>query len=167
MESAATLFHEFGHVIHFLADDSELPENSGYHCQSDFIEIPSQMLEKWLTSPVMLEKHLVDGSGRPIDRERFKKYLSLKRTFHSARGFLMDLAVIRADLDVYSAPVPKDYDELNRRFQDAIRRESVTGCEEWTQYPTWFAHIFSGMYSSVYSSYLLGDIAVEDLFQRL
>ncbi len=125
------------------------------------------MLEKWLTSPAMLDKFLIDDSGRRIDRERFIKFLKLKKTFHSARGFLMDLAVIRADLDVYSAPVPKDYDELNRRFQDAIRRESVTGCEEWTQYPTWFAHIFSGMYSSVYSSYLLGDIAVEDLFQRL
>lgn len=28
IESAATVFHELGHVIHFLAEDSELPENS-------------------------------------------------------------------------------------------------------------------------------------------
>lgn len=28
IESAATVFHEIGHVIHFLAEDSELPENS-------------------------------------------------------------------------------------------------------------------------------------------
>jgi len=28
IESALTVFHEIGHVIHFLAEDSELPENS-------------------------------------------------------------------------------------------------------------------------------------------
>lgn len=79
----------------------------------------------------------------------------------------MDVAVIEADLDTYSAPVPANYDELKHRFQSAIRRESVTGCEDWAHYPTWFSHVFSGMYSSVYSSYLLGDFAVEDLFERL
>lgn len=167
IESAATVFHEFGHVIHFLAEESELPENSGYYTEADFIEIPSQLFEKWLSSPDMLSKHLVDDSGKPIERERFMKYLKLKKGFHAARGFLMDVAVIEADLDTYSAPVPADYEELKDRFVTAIRRESVTGCEDWAHYPTWFSHVFSGVYSSVYSSYLLGDFAVEDLFGKL
>lgn len=41
------------------------------------------------------------------------------------------------------------------------------GCDDWAHYPTWFSHVFSGMYASTYSSYLLGDFAVEDLFLRL
>lgn len=167
IESAATVFHELGHVIHFLAEESELPENSGFYSEADFIEIPSQLFEKWLSSPDMLSKYLVDDSGNPIDRERFMTFLKLKKTFHAARGFLMDVAVIEADIDTYSAPVPSDYEELKNRFVAAIRRESVTGCEDWAHYPTWFSHIFSGMYSSVYSSYLLGDFAVEDLFGKL
>ena len=61
IESAATVFHELGHVIHFLAEESELPENSGFYAEADFIEIPSQLFEKWLSSPMMMEKHLVDG----------------------------------------------------------------------------------------------------------
>lgn len=84
------------------------------------------MFEKWLTSPNMLERHLVDSEGNPIGRNEFLRYLSLKKNFHSARGFLMDAAIIEADLAIYSATPPKDYEELNSRFQSAIRRESVT-----------------------------------------
>lgn len=45
------------------------------------------MLEKWLTSPAMLDKFLIDDSGRRIDRERFHKILKAQKDVPFGTGF--------------------------------------------------------------------------------
>ena len=57
MDEARTLFHEFGHALHGMLTDVTWPSISGTSVSRDFVELPSQLYEHWLTVPSILEKH--------------------------------------------------------------------------------------------------------------
>src|SRR5690606_14007835 len=49
MDEARTLFHEFGHALHGLLTEVTWPSISGTSVSRDFVELPSQLYEHWLT----------------------------------------------------------------------------------------------------------------------
>ena len=53
-DDARTLFHEFGHGLHGLLSDVTYPAISGTSVVRDFVELPSQLYEHWLTRPEVL-----------------------------------------------------------------------------------------------------------------
>ncbi|TIR42109.1 MAG: M3 family metallopeptidase, partial [Mesorhizobium sp.] len=57
VDEAKTLFHEFGHALHGMLTDVTWPSVSGTSVSRDFVELPSQLYEHWLTVPAVLEKH--------------------------------------------------------------------------------------------------------------
>jgi len=59
LDDARTLFHEFGHALHGLLSDVTWPAVSGTAVSRDFVELPSQLYEHWLTVPAVLEKYAV------------------------------------------------------------------------------------------------------------
>jgi peptidyl-dipeptidase Dcp len=66
LDDASTLFHEFGHAIHYLLVDVNYPSLGG--AQRDFVEYPSQVNENWLlTRPVLdrFAKHYQTGQAMP------------------------------------------------------------------------------------------------------
>ena len=51
LNDARTLFHEFGHALHGMLSDVTYPSLSGTSVSRDFVELPSQLYEHWLTVP--------------------------------------------------------------------------------------------------------------------
>lgn len=60
-----TLFHEFGHALHdLLAQPSIANHQSIIHTKTDFLEMPSQMFERWCFEPsvlVSISRHYKTG----------------------------------------------------------------------------------------------------------
>ena len=50
-----TFFHEFGHALHALLGRTKMASQAGAHLKTDFVEMPSQMLEEWLEDKDILK----------------------------------------------------------------------------------------------------------------
>ena len=70
-DDARTLFHEFGHALHGLLSDVTYPFISGTSVARDFVELPSQLYEHWLSVPEILATHARHHeTGEPLPRAR-------------------------------------------------------------------------------------------------
>ena len=56
-DDARTLFHEFGHGLHGLLSNVDYERLSGTQVLRDFVELPSQIFEHWMSEPEVLKKH--------------------------------------------------------------------------------------------------------------
>lgn len=54
-DDARTLFHEFGHALHSMLSNVTYAFISGTSVARDFVELPSQLYEHWLSIPSVLE----------------------------------------------------------------------------------------------------------------
>ena len=56
-DDARTLFHEFGHGLHGLLSNVRFERLAGTSVLRDFVELPSQLFERWLSEPEVLKRH--------------------------------------------------------------------------------------------------------------
>jgi peptidyl-dipeptidase Dcp len=99
LDEAKTLFHEFGHALHGMLTDVTWPSVSGTSVARDFVELPSQLYEHWLTVPEVLEKHALHyRTGEPMPKELIDKMLAARtfnvgfNTVEFASSALVDMA---------------------------------------------------------------------------
>jgi peptidyl-dipeptidase Dcp len=80
LDDARTLFHEFGHGLHGLLSQVTFESLSGTNVLRDFVELPSQIFENWLTEPEVLKRHArhVD-TGAPMPDELIARLGAARR----------------------------------------------------------------------------------------
>jgi peptidyl-dipeptidase Dcp len=72
IDDASTLFHEFGHAIHYLNYDITWPGLG--NTPRDFVEYPSQVNENWLLTPYVLNTYAKHAeTGEPIPQALVEK----------------------------------------------------------------------------------------------
>ena len=67
---ALTLFHEFGHILHYCLTTVAEARFAGYDTEWDFVEAPSQIMENWMWEPEILQRfarHHETGEPIPAD----------------------------------------------------------------------------------------------------
>jgi len=166
VDETETLFHEFGHALHFLFHDVRYRGLS--EVEGDFVELPSQIMENWAFHPELLTRyatHYRDHREMPqtiIDR------LNRSRLFN--QGFMTTelAAAALSDLEIHSltASSPElknlDVNAFERRVLNE-KRGLIPQIEPRYHYP-YFAHIFAGGYSSGYYFYLWAEVLDQDAF---
>lgn len=60
-----TLLHEFGHALHGMFAEGSYASLSGTNVYRDFVELPSQLMENWLTERVSgSDRHPLQNRGK-------------------------------------------------------------------------------------------------------
>lgn len=161
---ATTLFHEFGHALHGLCSNVTYPSLSGASVPSDFVELPSQLLEHWLETPEVLSTFALHyKTNEPIPLELIEK---IRRAQNFNTGFLTTeyLTCAIVDMELHLAGnTPINTAAFERKMLEdlGLPREVVM-----RHRMTHFLHIFAGDgYSAGYYSYLWADVLAADAWE--
>jgi peptidyl-dipeptidase Dcp len=104
IDDASTLFHEFGHAIHYLNYDITWPGLGG--TPRDFVEYPSQVNENWLLTPYVLNtyaKHY--QTGEPIPAALVEK-IKASDTFNQGFATVEYLSSAILDMKLHNRSTP-------------------------------------------------------------
>ena len=162
---AQTLFHEFGHGLHGLLSNVKYSSLSGTNVPRDFVEFPSQVMENWMSEPevlAMYAKHY--QTGEVIPDEMIKK-------MNDANGFDEGFRTVEymaaSYLDMAWHTLKDTEKQDVRAFEKAAMDRVGLIDEIIPRYKsTYFAHIFSGGYSSGYYSYMWSEVLDADTFNE-
>ncbi len=163
-EEATTLFHEFGHALHGLLSKCTYKSLSGPSVPSDFVEMPSQIMENWATDPEVLKMYARHyKTGEPIPDALIAK-IGKSSTFNQGFDTVEYIAASILDMDWHTmTSAPADIDVLKFEADSMARLGLIP--EIISRYrTTYFNHIFSGGYSAGYYSYLWAAVLDSDAF---
>ncbi|MCZ6838166.1 MAG: M3 family metallopeptidase [Alphaproteobacteria bacterium] len=167
MDDARTLFHEFGHALHGMLSDVTYPSISGTSVARDFVELPSQLYEHWLTVPEVLQRFAVHHkTGEAIPQSLLDKMRAAEK-FN--KGFANVEFTSSALVDMaFHALNPEQAANIDPMvFQaDVLAAIDMPETIVMRHATPHFGHVFSGDgYSASYYSYMWSGVLDADAFQ--
>jgi peptidyl-dipeptidase Dcp len=161
-DDARTLFHEFGHALHQMLSDVTYASISGTSVARDFVELPSQLYEHWLTVPAVLTKFAIHAqTGAPIPDDLLARMLGASN-YDMGFQTVEYVASALVDLDFHTGPAPADPMQRQAETLAGIGMPDAIGMRHATPH---FAHVFAGDgYSSGYYSYMWSEVMDADAF---
>ncbi len=162
LDDARTLFHEFGHALHGMLSDVTYPSVSGTGVSRDFVELPSQLYEHWLTVPEILEKYAVHyDTGKPMPKELLDKVLAA-RTFNAGFATVEFTSSALVDMAFHTRPPSDDPMAVQAEVLSELKMPASIVMRHATPH---FQHVFSGEgYSAGYYSYMWSEVLDADAF---
>ena len=162
LDETATLFHEFGHALHFLFHDVKYRGLTDV--EGDFVELPSQIMENWAFEPEMLRHYATHyRTGEIIPDHLVQK---LRRSAGFNQGFALTelVAAARTDLDLHrmSRYEPFEVDAYEKQLTDGYGL--IPQIAPRYRFP-YFSHIFDGGYSAGYYFYIWAEVLDKDAFE--
>ena len=162
-DDARTLFHEFGHALHTLLSDVSYPMISGTSVARDFVELPSQLYEHWLSVPEILSKHALHAdTGEAMPQEMVDKVLASE---NADQGYdtVTYVASAMVDIEFHSNDAPEDPMQAQ---EEILKGLGIPPELSMRHASTHFQHVFSGDgYSSGYYSYMWSEVMDADAFE--
>ena len=156
-----TLFHEFGHALHGLCSDVTYPTISGTNVARDYVEFPSQVLERWLPTATVLQKYAIHyKTGHPLPQSLLEK-LNNASKFNQGFETTEYLSSALVDMKIHLAgDKVTDPDQFEKETLTALNMPSEIVMRH--RLPQ-FGHIFSSDgYAAGYYSYLWSDVISAD-----
>jgi peptidyl-dipeptidase Dcp len=161
-DDARTLFHEFGHALHVLMSDVTYEFISGTSVARDFVELPSQLYEHWLSTPEVLERHARHmRTGEPMPRELIERLIAAKN-YDQGFATVEYVASALVDLDFHDGPPPADPMAAQTATLAELGMPHAIVMRHATPH---FQHVFAGDgYASGYYSYMWSEVMDADAF---
>ncbi|MBU6234333.1 MAG: M3 family metallopeptidase, partial [Alphaproteobacteria bacterium] len=155
-DEVETLFHEMGHALHTLLTEIDLPSVSGTSVYWDFVELPSQMMENWLSEKETLDlfaKHYQTGETIP---QNLIDALKASQNFMAGWTLLRQVQLGTLDMAWHSTDPATITDVL--KFERSVLEPLSLMPYEGGCISTSFGHLFSGGYSAGYYSYQWAEV---------
>lgn len=163
-QELTTLFHEFGHALHYCLTTIDLPDVAGISgVPWDAVELPSQLMENWCWAGEGLS--LISGhyeTGERLPDTDLQKLLQVKN-YHA--GMLMARQLEFASFDFI---LHRDYrageTKLAEIFKQVRDQFAVIQPPNYARFSHAFTHIFAGGYAAGYYSYKWAEVLAADAF---
>lgn len=161
LDDARTLFHEFGHALHGMLSDVTYPSVSGTSVSRDFVELPSQLYEHWLTVPAILKQYAVHfETGETMPQALLDKVLAA-RTFNAGFNTVEFTSSAIVDMEFHTrGPI----DDPMAVQAEILAELGIPKSLVMRHASPHFQHIFAGGYSAGYYSYMWSEVLDADAF---
>jgi peptidyl-dipeptidase Dcp len=163
-DETSTFFHEFGHALHGLLSNVTYESLAGTSVPTDFVELPSQVMENWAAEPEVLKlyaKHYKTGEVIP---DALITKLQESATFDQGFATVEYLAAAYLDLNYHTAEKPLTQN-VARFEEEAMEKIGLISSIIPRYRSTYYSHIFSGGYSAGYYSYIWSGVLDTDAFE--
>ena len=157
-----TLLHEFGHALHGLLSKCTFASLSGTNVYRDFVELPSQFNENFLTRGEFLEgfaRHYETGENIPMEYIR-----QIIETSQFGAGYSCMRQLNFGLLDVAWHSITSEVEDVSEFEINAGKEVAVFPVIEGALVSPQFSHIFSGGYAASYYSYKWSEVLDADAF---
>ncbi|CAG8830231.1 30513_t:CDS:2, partial [Gigaspora margarita] len=162
---AETLFHEMGHAMHSMIGRTDFHNVSGTRCPTDFVELPSILMEHFVYSPTVLSlfaKHYY--TRKPIPLDLIRSHLKARSQFSAMETQYQILMALLDQIYHSTLAMSPDFDTtaILANLQDTVGLfPSVPG----TAWQIQFVHLFG--YGAGYYSYLFCRILAGKLWKQV
>jgi len=166
-DDANTLFHEFGHGLHGTLSDCTYETLASTNVLTDWVELPSQLMEHWLEQPEVLKqyaKHYQTGDVVPselLDKMKAAKaFNSGFDTVEYTSCALLDM--ILHNRESYNA---EDGFDLSTFEEEELKKLGMPHGIVMRHRPSHFLHLFaSSHYAAGYYVYQWAEVLDADVF---
>ncbi len=162
-DEVETFIHEFGHALHGMFANTTYPSLSGTNVYRDFVELPSQIMENWLSEKDFLDRFAVHyQSGEKIPEALVQKIRDAGN-FNVGYACLRQLSFGLLDMAWHTITAPIDTDVATFE-KKATASTQILPAVEGAVTGAQFSHIFSGGYAAGYYSYKWAEVLDADAF---
>ena len=160
-----TLFHEFGHALHGLFASQKYETLAGTNTPRDFVEMPSQFNEHWMTDSLVLRhyaRHYKTGEAMP--QELIDK-LKATATYGQSYSLAENLAAVAIDMAWGMLPAGETVKDVDAFERDVLTRAGLDFALVPPRYRSaYYLHVFAGAYASGYYSYLWTEVLDHNIY---
>lgn len=159
MDEVSTLFHEFGHALDGLF--SQTSYNSNYIAW-DFVELPSQIMEHWVSEPEVLKQYAKHYKTGEVIPEELVQKMDAASKFNQGFANVEVIAASLLDLAYHTIEKPVDID-IAKFEKDYLNSIGLIPEIESRYRTTYFGHIIGG-YDAGYYSYTWAAVLDNDAY---
>ncbi len=164
LDEVNTLFHEFGHALHGLLSDVRYKSLAGTSVPTDFVELPSQIMENWATEPEVLGLYAHHyQTGQPMPGSLTEK---IDKAAKYGQGFASTEYLAASLLDMAYHTITQPLTQSASAFEEHTLQSRHLIPEIIPRYrTTYFNHIFAWGYSAGYYSYIWSEVLDSDAYE--
>ncbi|MFC1842859.1 M3 family metallopeptidase [Candidatus Dependentiae bacterium] len=163
LNNVRTLFHEFGHALHEILGAAKISSFSGAQTKTDFVEVPSQLMEMFIAEPEVLKMMSCHyKTSNTFGDDLITKILELNNLSYG-HYVQSQLYYAMISLDMFK----EGEDKSPKEIVQALHKKMLKQVEyaDFTNLHTTFIHLTA--YGAKYYSYMFSRVLVLDIFDYI